>query len=100
MARTSLVRACARSRCAWNTKKLVWMPAANFFSSASSRFPASCARRARRLDALLVGLDRARRLAHLRHDLQLEVPELRLRLLHTAACARARLVCCVLVPSG
>src|SRR5229473_544301 len=71
MARISLVRACARSRCAWNTKKLIWMPAANFFSSASRR---------RSVDSLLVGLHLSPGVSHLRRDLEFQVLELRLLL--------------------
>jgi hypothetical protein len=56
------------------------MPAANFFSSASSRCAARHARRLRRLHPLEAGLDAAARRAHLGRHLQLEPAERRERL--------------------
>ena len=80
IARSSLLRACARSRWAWKTKKLVDDAGRELLLLGFEPPLGQLARRARRLHALLVGLHLARRLAHLRRDLQLAGLQLRLRL--------------------
>jgi hypothetical protein len=99
MALISLVRAWARSRCAWNTKKLIWIPAANFFSSAASR----CSARSR---AALALSTRFWLVCTWRAASRTCVPICISRFLScVCACeycrrARARFVSCVLAPSG
>jgi hypothetical protein len=81
-----------------NTKKLDDMPAASFFSSASSFF--SCSRATlRRSHALLVGLDVARGAADLGRHLHFEVLQLRLRLLELEPHPR-QLACATFEPTG
>ena len=84
---SSLLRACARSRCAWKTRKLVDVPAANF----AARRRAAARRAARDARVLstrcwLVWTWRAA--AHLRRHLQLLI--LRLRVCAWVFCSRAR----------
>ena len=96
---SSLLRAWFRSRCACSTKKLVVMPAWNFFSSASRRFSAS-ARDARVASTRLLLVVTVRATSRTSVATRMREASSCLAVCWFCSRARARLASCVEVPSG